>query len=99
MGPLLSPRVVLKHVDEGNKEEGKKKADQTFTADNLYIAPSFLNHSCEPNAHRSFFRDDSSVIFVKAIKDISEGEEVTISYVDLLSNLHERAKETEAWDF
>lgn len=66
------------------------RTDKTYTSDNLYVAPAFLNHSCEPNAHRSFFRDDSSVMFIKAIKDIGENEEVTISYCDLIDDVNER---------
>ncbi len=36
----------------------------------LFRSASFLNHSCAPNSFRSFFREDSSVLFVKAIEDI-----------------------------
>ena len=60
------------------------------TADCLFTAVSFLNHNCQPNAHRSFFREDSSVIFVKAIRDIDEFEEVCISYIDLMMGVEER---------
>jgi len=56
----------------------------------LFLAPSFLNHSCSPNAHRSFFREDSSVVFIKATRDIAENEQVTISYIDLLEPLDNR---------
>lgn len=99
MGPLLSPRVVLKQTEKNTQDEQKLRGQESFEADNVYLAPSFLNHSCEPNAHRSFFRDDSSIVFIKAIKDIAEGEEVTISYMDILANFEERQAGTAPWDF
>jgi SET domain-containing protein len=64
------------------------------------MAPSFLNHSCTPNAHRSFYREDSSVMFVKAARDITENEQVTISYVDLLETYDRRSELLkQRWNF
>ena len=97
MGPLLNTKTVndLKiQAAPKNAENETDPSKSPSTSDNLFIAPSFLNHSCQPNAHRSFFRDDSSVIFIKAIKDITEFEEVTISYIDLLGSVAERESET-----
>ena len=68
--------------------------NKPIVSDSLFTATSFLNHSCEPNAHRSFFREDSSVVFIKAIKDINELDEVTISYCDLTLTVAEREAAT-----
>jgi SET domain len=46
---------------------------------------ALLNHSCNPNAAIVF---DRNVASVRSIRDISAGEQVTISYVD---NTHKRA--------
>jgi SET domain-containing protein len=56
----------------------------------LFKSASFLNHSCKPNAYRSFFREDSSVLFVKAVRDIDLDEEVTVSYVNSLFDFEAR---------
>ena len=72
------------------------KHDQPYLSDSqdcyylLFKSSSMLNHSCEPNAYRSFYKNDSSVCFIKATRDIEKDEEVTISYVDLLMNVKER---------
>lgn len=48
----------------------------------VYYSPSWLNHSCEPNA--DYFIDPSTLkLTVKALKDISAGDEISISYGDL----------------
>ena len=44
----------------------------------LFYAPSFLNHSCVPNATYFTIGD---MMFVKANRDIEENEELTIHYV------------------
>ncbi|KAL3690319.1 hypothetical protein R1sor_016628 [Riccia sorocarpa] len=45
----------------------------------LWILPSFINHSCLANARHYTIGD---FMFVRAIRDLAEGEEVLISYVD-----------------
>ena len=47
------------------------------------MAPSLVAHSCEPNCAVTFFKPDSSVVFIKSKHDVSEGEELTISLVDV----------------
>jgi hypothetical protein len=42
----------------------------------------FLNHSCDPNAI-TFFRKDTGVYEVRAIRSIVRGEEVTVPYTSL----------------
>lgn len=63
-----------------------------FTGDkhSLFLVPSFMNHNCRPNCVVSYFRSDSSIVFIKSLHDISEKEEMTITYVDPLLTLPER---------
>lgn len=56
----------------------------------LFKSCSFLNHSCIPNTFRSYFREDSSVVFVKAIRDIEKDEEITVCYTNPLFTLQMR---------
>ena len=51
---------------------------------------SFFNHSCEPNLHQSFVGEESQIVFLKATRDIDAGQELTITYVDLLQGYSER---------
>eukprot|EP01041_Mallomonas_annulata_P006912 gene6912-14039_t len=46
----------------------------------LYLIASMFNHSCVANAHHSF---NGTTLTVRALRDISPGEEVTISYIDV----------------
>ncbi|KEJ83082.1 SET domain protein [Oxytricha trifallax] len=48
----------------------------------LFKSANLINHSCVPNCSKTYIREDSSVIFVKAIRDIQENEEITISYLN-----------------
>lgn len=54
----------------------------------MFPITSILNHSCSPNA--VFFTSSSGDMVVKAIKPISEGEQIFVSYVDLFSPRWER---------
>jgi len=47
----------------------------------LYALQSSCNHSCVPNAEVTF-PENNFVLSVKAVTDISEGEEIMISYLD-----------------
>lgn len=58
----------------------------------LYQVSSYFNHSCDPNAIQTF--DDNSVeMSIKALRDIQEGEEIFISYIDLFYPTYWRKKE------
>ena len=54
------------------------------------MIPSFFNHSCRPSCVITYFKSDSSVIFIKALYDITDKQEITVSYVDPLMTLTER---------
>ncbi|XP_021769770.1 histone-lysine N-methyltransferase ATXR4-like [Chenopodium quinoa] len=46
----------------------------------VYILPSFYNHDCDPNVHIIWI--DSVHARLKALRDIEEGEELRICYID-----------------
>ena len=46
----------------------------------LYYTLSYLNHACEPNCH-VIAEGGSTAARLRAVRDIAEGEEVTISFV------------------
>ncbi|KAF6228968.1 hypothetical protein HO133_007081 [Letharia lupina] len=57
-----------------------------------------INHSCIPNAHYSW---NSSIEreTVHAVKDISKGEEITVSYCSAIRTLQERKRELKPYVF
>ncbi|EPQ59005.1 MAS20-domain-containing protein [Gloeophyllum trabeum ATCC 11539] len=48
----------------------------------LYAVSSYINHSCDPNARPSFGSGTAELTLI-ANRDIKEGEEITIAYVDV----------------
>uniref|UniRef100_A0A914P4Q9 SET domain-containing protein n=1 Tax=Panagrolaimus davidi TaxID=227884 RepID=A0A914P4Q9_9BILA len=44
----------------------------------LFILPSYFNHSCIANAHRTFYDD---VMVIHVIVDIKKGDEIYLSYI------------------
>ncbi|KAJ4820271.1 SET domain protein [Rhynchospora pubera] len=62
----------------------------------LWILPSFVNHSCSPNARRVHVGD---WLILHASRDIKAGEEVTFAYVDVLRPLKDRQESLKTWGF
>lgn len=62
----------------------------------LYHLFLFINHSCEPNAvAASFFREHGNQIIIKTIREVKQGEKLSIEYVPVshFSAVEERRKE------
>jgi len=56
----------------------------------LYMYTNFFNHSCVPNATKTFRGGDTIVI--RAISKINEGDQITISYTNKLCDHNETRK-------
>ncbi|WJX17760.1 Histone-lysine N-methyltransferase atxr4 [Trifolium repens] len=56
----------------------------------VYILPSFYNHDCDPNAHIIWI--DNAVAKLKTLRDIDEGEELRICYIDASMDHNARRK-------
>ncbi|XP_006897801.1 PREDICTED: histone-lysine N-methyltransferase SMYD3 [Elephantulus edwardii] len=56
----------------------------------LYPSMSLLNHSCDPNCSIVF---SGPCLFLRAVRDIEVGEELTICYLDMLMTSEERRKQ------
>ena len=63
-------------------------------ANSLFFIPSFLNHSCDNNI---YYEGIGDFIFCYAIKDISKGDELTISYIDPKEKYFERKEKLSHW--
>ncbi|CAO2829556.1 unnamed protein product [Amaranthus hypochondriacus] len=62
----------------------------------LWLLPSFINHSCSPNARRLHIGD---YVVVFASKEIKAGKEITFAYYDVLSPLAKRREMSKTWGF
>ncbi|KAJ4916576.1 SET domain protein 35 [Raphanus sativus] len=96
MEKLLSILDVNSLVEEAvsAKVMGKNKE---YYGVGLWTLPSFINHSCVPNARRLHVGDYA---IVHASRDIKAGEEITSAYYDVLSSPLEKRKEmAESWGF
>ena len=80
----LTGTMVRLSSDEVEKL-GKSQRDFSVVAmrygqEGFFLGPArFLNHDCEPNA-RLLPHENESKVSVKAIKDISPGDDITVSY-------------------
>ncbi|XP_022744360.1 histone-lysine N-methyltransferase ATXR4 isoform X2 [Durio zibethinus] len=54
----------------------------------IYMLPSFYNHDCDPNTHIIWIENADAKL--KALRDIDEGEELRICYIDASVSCHAR---------
>ncbi|GLJ09738.1 hypothetical protein SUGI_0115010 [Cryptomeria japonica] len=62
----------------------------------VWLLPSFINHSCVPNAAR---KTDKEIMSIHATKRIQKGEEITIPYFEVLVPFPYRQKYCKAFGF
>ncbi|KAK4763719.1 hypothetical protein SAY87_013157 [Trapa incisa] len=62
----------------------------------IWVLPSFINHSCCPNARRLHV---GNYMIVHASRDIKAGEEITFPYFDILKPVEMRRKMSSNWGF
>eukprot|EP00873_Tetraselmis_striata_P007156 jgi/Tetstr1/427420/TSEL_017583.t2 len=78
-----SEAAVTRH----HKELESELAD---TACGLFLRPSLLNHSCQPNCEYGGVGD---FLFVSTTRDVAAGEELCIAYLDILAPFAERRQQ------
>ncbi|KAJ3673831.1 hypothetical protein LUZ60_005823 [Juncus effusus] len=64
--------------------------DDVAVGNAVYLVPSFYNHDCDPNTHIVWI--DNSDAKLKALRDIEEGEELRICYIDASMEKEARQK-------
>ncbi|RUS34537.1 hypothetical protein BC938DRAFT_479791 [Jimgerdemannia flammicorona] len=62
----------------------------------LWVLPSYLNHSCLANAS---YLNIGDLMFIRAIRGIKEGEEISVAYVPALDTFAERTKKLQRRNF
>jgi tetratricopeptide (TPR) repeat protein len=76
------------------EEAGQPKDKSPDTDSQLHIFPSYINHSCMPNADRFSFCD---VMVIRAMRSIPKGEEVFLSYLGIGSAFEDRKDHLSKW--
>lgn len=56
----------------------------------VYMLPSFYNHDCDPNTHIVWLENADAKL--KALRDIEEGEELRICYIDTSMDVNARQR-------
>lgn len=98
---LLDVERILKVLDVNCLMEdaacarvlGKKSG---YSGVGLWILPSFVNHSCSPNARRLHIGDR---VIVHASRDVKAGEEIVFAYFDVLAPVKKRKEMSKRWGF
>mmetsp|Transcript_25258 Transcript_25258/g.47756 ORF Transcript_25258/g.47756 Transcript_25258/m.47756 type:complete len:320 (-) Transcript_25258:200-1159(-) len=95
-------RVELVRPFSFNSSEMLQAASAAITGDSsggygacgtgVYLVPSFLNHSCDPNVGVEF-PDNNSTMVLRARRDIQAGEQLHITYIDASATREVRQKE------
>jgi len=83
--------LINKVYDDVEEESG---AFLNSEGSALYELQSKINHSCSPNCE-IIFKDNSNVLTLRALKNIQQGDEISISYLDecdLCRSRHSRQK-------
>lgn len=81
----------------GNADQMRSKSRQGVYY-GLYASPAgLLRHSCRPSAIFRVEPDLGGVLNVVAARRLTEGEEITISFLDILHKRSERQDEHRAW--
>jgi hypothetical protein len=57
----------------------------------IFLEASRINHTCNPNA-QNMWNENLNKITIHSIKDIEEGEEITVSYLAVSANYQNRQK-------
>lgn len=103
--PIETPKDLkfdearIMHIINVNSFEGELSAPKSKPATKLtglWLLPSFINHSCSPNASRLVVGE---AMFIHAASDIRAKEEITIAYTDVLYPFRKRQEALEKMGF
>ncbi|CAH0483102.1 unnamed protein product [Peronospora belbahrii] len=83
--------VLAAQINENSYSLDALDDNHLVAAVGLFPVCGLINHSCQPNCTWSNAGD--SILEVRALRDIEEGEELTLSYIDIDVERHERRKE------
>ncbi|KAG6948626.1 hypothetical protein JG688_00015012, partial [Phytophthora aleatoria] len=89
--PVEEILVIAAQINENSYSLDALDEKHLVAAVGLFPICGLINHSCQPNCTWSNAGD--SIMEVRALRDIKEGEEITLSYIDIDKERNERQKE------
>ncbi|CAM9101485.1 unnamed protein product, partial [Phaeothamnion confervicola] len=96
-GPAAVDEARVRRIVGRNRRHGAcNPSDHLHRGAALYLLPSFINHSCVPNAAEVYVGE---ALVVRASRPLALGEEVTTAYFDVLAPLDERQQNAASWGF
>lgn len=89
---LPSQEVFARHAANVVKTSAIRSANSV----GVYPLPSFINHSCAPNACKLLV---GHTMFIHAARDLAKGEEIRVKYFDVTMPAPERQAVAKRWGF
>jgi len=95
--PLLSSNQFEKAIKTTPQATYAEAEQNEHDSCGIWLTASLINHACKPNAYRSFIGD---AMILRATRDINEGEEIKIDYVNAaMLSVKERKEKMKNWGF
>ncbi|KAI1698325.1 SET domain-containing protein [Ditylenchus destructor] len=91
----FEPENVFETADDSQTDDANTKFRFRKPA-GLWTTPSYFNHSCIGNSHRTFYGD---IMVIHAICDLRKGEEITHNYVSPTIPYKERLEALQRYGF
>lgn len=89
--PVEEILVIAAQINENSYSMDALDEKHLVAAVGLFPICGLINHSCQPNCTWSNAGD--GIAEVRALRDIKEGDEITLSYIDIDKERAERRKE------
>ncbi|ETO85256.1 hypothetical protein F442_00940 [Phytophthora nicotianae P10297] len=89
--PVDEILVIAAQINENSYSLDALDEKHLVAAVGLFPICGLINHSCQPNC--TWSNAGESIMEVRALRDIKEGEEITLSYIDIDKERSERQKE------
>ena len=90
----IMARFCINAFDDSGK---RPHPDKQFMG--VYLQASKINHSCSPNVFATWVNDGDAISHIVALRDIMEGEELLVNYVDDEELEERQGKLLEGWGF
>ena len=86
---------ILSHVKDVKRNDALRTllaVQFNCFSSGMYFSQAMINHCCLPNCNKVCFDEEGKASFIFATKDISKGEEITITYCGILERSHSYRK-------
>lgn len=91
--PVEEILVIAAQVNENSYALDALDENHLIATVGLFPICGLINHSCQPNS--TWSNAGNGVMEVRALRDLNEGEEITLSYIDIDQDRSERRRALE----